>query len=84
MGGGGEGARHLWRTPLIPALGRQRQVNRCEFEATLVYRVSSKKKLAPVKSRAESACKWENHRGTDVVSEPESVGWAAGRIKCQP
>ena len=29
-----------WRTP--PALGRQRQVDLCEFEASLVYRVSIK------------------------------------------
>ena len=28
--------------PLIPALGRQRQVDLCEFEARLVYRVNSK------------------------------------------
>ena len=28
--------------PLIPALGRQRQVGICEFEASLVYRVSSR------------------------------------------
>ena len=28
--------------PLIPALGRQRQVALCEFEANLVYRVSSR------------------------------------------
>ena len=26
-----------WCTPLIPALGRQRQVDLCEFEASLVY-----------------------------------------------
>ena len=26
--------------PLIPALGRQRQVDICEFEASLVYKVS--------------------------------------------
>ena len=29
-----------WRTPLIPALKRQRQVDLCEFEASLGYRVS--------------------------------------------
>ena len=29
-----------WCTPLIPALGRQRQVDLCEFEVSLVYRVS--------------------------------------------
>ena len=28
--------------PLIPALGRQRQVDLCEFEASLDYRVSSR------------------------------------------
>ena len=31
-----------WRTPLTPALGRQRQVNLGEFEASLVYKVSSR------------------------------------------
>jgi hypothetical protein len=34
-------ARQWWRTPLIPALGRQRQED-SEFEASLVYRVSSR------------------------------------------
>ena len=28
--------------PLIPALGRQRQMDLCEFKASLVYKVSSK------------------------------------------
>jgi hypothetical protein len=31
--------RVCWRTPLLPALGRQRQVDLCRFEASLVYRV---------------------------------------------
>ena len=31
-----------WCTLLISALWRQRQVNRCEFKASLVYRVSSR------------------------------------------
>jgi hypothetical protein len=31
-----------WRTPLIPATWRQRQVDLCEFEAILVYIVSSR------------------------------------------
>ena len=31
-----------WLTSLILVLGRQRQVDLCEFKASLVYRVSSK------------------------------------------
>jgi hypothetical protein len=31
-----------WRTPLIPALGRQRQAQISEFQASLAYRVSSR------------------------------------------
>jgi hypothetical protein len=31
-----------WCTPLTPVLGRQRQVDLCEFEANLVYVVSSR------------------------------------------
>jgi hypothetical protein len=37
-----ETAWRWWHIPLIPALGRQRQVGVCEFEASLVYRVSSR------------------------------------------
>jgi hypothetical protein len=35
-----------WRTPLILALGRQRQADIHEFEASLVYRVSSRTAIA--------------------------------------
>ena len=31
-----------WRMPLIPTLRRQRQVNLCEFESSLVYIDSSR------------------------------------------
>jgi hypothetical protein len=31
-----------WHTPLISALGRQRQVDLCEFKASLVYRMNSR------------------------------------------
>jgi hypothetical protein len=37
-----ESVRHFWRTPLILALGKQRQEDLCEFQASLVYRVSSR------------------------------------------
>ena len=32
----------MWSMPVIPALGRKRQVDLCEFEASLVYNVSSR------------------------------------------
>ncbi|MDP1142662.1 hypothetical protein, partial [Klebsiella pneumoniae] len=35
-------ARQWWCTPLIPALGRQRRVDLCEFETSLVYTASSR------------------------------------------
>ena len=40
------GARRWWRIPLISALGRQGQVYLSEFEARLVYRVSSRIAMA--------------------------------------
>ena len=35
-------SRAVWHTPLTPALERQRQADLCEFEGSLVYRVSSR------------------------------------------
>jgi hypothetical protein len=37
--------------PLIPELGRQRQVDLCVFEASLVYRVSSRTVRATQRNR---------------------------------
>jgi hypothetical protein len=31
-----------WHTPLVPALWRQKQMDLCEFKASLVYRASSR------------------------------------------
>jgi len=31
-----------WHIPLVPALGRHRQADLCELEASLVYRASSR------------------------------------------
>ena len=50
-GGGRRGEENEKRTPeemahaLIPSLGRQRQVDLCEFKASLVYRVNSRSGL---------------------------------------
>lgn len=35
-------ARQWWRTPLVPTLVRQRQVDLYELKASLVYRVNSR------------------------------------------
>jgi hypothetical protein len=45
----------LGGTPLIPALGRQKQVNFCEFEASLVYKASSRTAKATQKNHV-----WKN------------------------
>ena len=37
-----EGIWAWWLTPLIPALGRQRQADLYEFQASLVYTVNSR------------------------------------------
>jgi hypothetical protein len=39
---GGVESESGWHMPLIQTLVRQRQVELCEFEASLVYRVSSR------------------------------------------
>lgn len=38
----GQGGGSVWFTPVISALGRLKQVNLCEFKATLIYTVSSR------------------------------------------
>ena len=44
--------------PLIPALGRQSQADLCEFEASLVYKVSSR---TGSKSYTEKPCLVNNN-----------------------
>ena len=63
----------LWGcTPLIPALGRQRQADLCEFEASLVYRESSRT------ARAEKSClksKAKQHTHKKVCTLGELARW---------
>ena len=64
-----------WHTPLILALGRQRQEDLCEFKVSLVYRVSSRTvskatQRNPVKGKQTNNKKFkESHfRRTGLVS----------------
>ena len=55
--------------PLIPALGRKRQVNLCEFSASLVYKSSSRTVSAvtqrnPVLKKQNNNKKQTNKRKT--------------------
>ena len=42
--------------PLIPALGRERQVDLCEFEASLIYRVSSRTARTVTQRKTRKKC----------------------------
>jgi hypothetical protein len=69
-----ETSRAWWRTPLIPALGRQRQVDllSSEFEASLVYKVSSRTARAIQRNTvSKKKKKWKKKKKkehTDPVS----------------
>ena len=62
--------------PLIPAFGRQRQVDLCDLEASLVYRASSRQapklqrnpvsKTKAVRTKMEQSC--------GLVTEPQVSG----------
>ena len=58
--------------PLIPALQRQRQADLCEFEASLIYRVSSRQqnihteKACLKTKKIKKASMSVNHGGTNL------------------
>jgi hypothetical protein len=59
----------VWHIPLISALRRQRQADICEFEGSLIYRVSSKSARGthrnPVSKRKNTPLS-ENQKRSDI------------------
>ena len=53
----------VWHRPLIPALRRQTQADLCEFEASLVYRVSSRTARAAQRNPVSATTKSEVRHG---------------------
>lgn len=59
-----------WHSPLIPAHGRQRSVDPCEFKSTLVYIISSRQSGIYRKTLSQRAKRKEKS-----WSEPQSNEW---------
>jgi hypothetical protein len=66
-------SRAWWRTPLIPALGRQRQIS--EFEASLVYKVSSRTARATQRNPVSKKPKNNNNKKKKF---PGLARWLSG------
>ena len=68
-----------WLKPLIPALGTQRQADICEFEASLVYRVSSRAARATQRNPVSKTNKQnKTKQKTDPITddcEPPCCCW---------
>jgi hypothetical protein len=58
-----------WGTPSIPALQRQRQVDLCEFEASLIYKESSRTAgaIEPLSESSSSSSSSNNNNNNNVV-----------------
>lgn len=59
-----------WHSPLIPARGRQRSVDPCEFKSTLIYIISSRQSGIYRKTLSQRAKRKEKS-----WSEPQSNEW---------
>jgi hypothetical protein len=61
-------AKRLWHTSLIPALGRQRQAELCELEASLIYRVISKTARATQRNPSEKPTRKKEKKDSACTS----------------
>ena len=69
-------ARPWWRVPLIPALGRQRQVgDLCDSKASLVYRVSYRTSRAISRNPNSKNKKANKERGMQEEREQPRATW---------
>ena len=64
-----------WHTPLIPALGRPRQADLCEFEASLVYRVSSRTARDTQRNPVSKNQNKETKKNKTALSHMQSLEW---------
>jgi hypothetical protein len=61
-----------WLKPLIPAFGRQSQVDLCEFEANLVCRVSSRTARATQKPCLEKNKRKQSNNNNTITKQSSS------------
>lgn len=57
-----------WLVPLIPASGRWRQADLCEYEASLVYKVSTRRARATQRnpgSKKKGGGGWRGQKGLE-------------------
>ena len=64
--------------PLIPALGKQKQVDLCEFKDNLVYKVSSR--IALRETQSQKSKPNQGWGGAQVIQHLHSKNTAPGSI----
>ena len=69
--------------PLIPAFGRQRQVDVCEFKASLVYRVSSRTTRATWRNPVLKNKQTNKKTKTNKKNRKEVKGGLSGSSACR-
>ena len=75
-----------WHTPLISELGRQKQVDPCKFEATLIYRASSRTARATQrnlvwKTKTKTKQKYPKTTTEKPSQASQANQWASGSVR---